>query len=97
MSLTQEGTNAEGNHESSTTELHPDGKEHPVSAEAPGVVMVTRWVTSHALDTLAKKDGEVIGYGTYEVSSDGSTLTAKVWGTDATGERFDQVIVCDGE
>ncbi len=97
VSLTYAGVNMSGKHESGTTKLHPDGKEHPVSAEAPGVVAVTRWVGSHILDMIAKKDGEVIGQGTYEVSSDGSTLTAKVWGTDANGAPFEQVIVSDRE
>jgi len=97
VSLTHAGVNMSGKHESGTVTLHPDGKEHPVSAQAPGVVGVTRWVGSHILDMVTKKDGEVIGHGTYEVSSDGSTLTAKVWGTDANGASFEQVIACDRE
>ena len=95
--VSQAGINMSGKHESGKTTLRPDGKEHPVSAEATGVVVVTKWVGSRILDTVVKKDGEVIGQGTYEVSDDGSTLTAKVWSTDANGVQFEQVIVFDRE
>ena len=93
VSLTHAGVNMSGRQETGTTTLYPDGQEHPASEHAPGIVVVTSWVGSHILDTLAKKDGQVIGQGTYEVSSDGNTLTAKVRGTDANGALFEQVIV----
>jgi len=97
VSLTHAGVNMSGKHESGTTKLHPDGKEHPVSAEAPGVVVVTRWLGSHILEMVAKKNGQVIGQGTYKVSSDGSTLTSTVWGTDANVAPCEHVIVYDRE
>jgi len=50
VSLTHSGINMSGKRESGTTLLHPDGREHPVSAQAPGVVAVTRWVGTHVLE-----------------------------------------------
>ena len=97
VTLTQAGVNEAGHQEFGTTTLHADGKEHAVSPEAPGVVVVTKWVGSRILETAAKKDGEVIGHGTYEVSDDGQTLTAKVRGIDGSGAPFEQVIVFDRE
>jgi hypothetical protein len=97
VSLTHGGINMSGKYESGTTVLHPDGKEHPVSSQAPGVVAVTRWVGTHVLESEAKKDGLVVGKGTYAVSEDGRTLTATVEGTDAAGKGFEQVIVFDRE
>jgi len=47
------------------------------------------------LETVAKKDGHVVGHGKYEVSLDGATLTATVAGTDGAGKAFEQVIVFD--
>jgi hypothetical protein len=94
--LTYAGVNAAGEQESGTTKLHPDGKEHTI-AEARGVVEVTKWVGSHTLETVAKKDGKVVGQSRYEVSNDGKTLTAKVKGIDASGAEFGQVIVFDRE
>ena len=95
VTLTHAGMNASGKHESGTTVLCADGQEHPVSPQAPGVVVATRWRRGHVLETVAKKDGQTVGDGTYEVSSDGRTLTATVAGIDAAGARFEQVIVFD--
>lgn len=78
-----------------TTVLHADGRDHSVSPQVPGVVVATRWVGTNVLETVAKKDGQVVGHGTYEVSLDGATLTATVAGTDAAGKPFEQVIVFD--
>jgi len=97
VSLTHAGVNMSGKRESGTTLLHPDGREHLVSPQAPGVVAVTRWVGTHVLESEAKKDGRSVGKGTYEVSEDGRTLTATVAGTDAAGLPFEQVIVFDRE
>ena len=96
VTLTHGGINASGHRESGVTTLQADGKEHPLPA-APGVVLVTRWVGSHVLDTVSRKDGQAAGHGVYEVSTDGHTLTATVSGTDASGTEFEQVIVFDRE
>jgi hypothetical protein len=87
--------NMSGKHESGTTVYKPDGQEHAVSPQAPGVVAVTTWIGTHVLQSEAKKDGRSLGKGTYEVSEDGRTLTATVAGTDAAGAPFAQVIVFD--
>ena len=57
--------------------------------------MITRWVGPRMLQTIGKSAGAQVGEQTYEVSTDGKTLTAKVAGVDAGGSRFDQVIVFD--
>ncbi len=95
VTLTHAGVNMSGQPESGTTILRADGKEHPASEQSPEIVVVTRWLGSHILEMVAKQNGQVIGQGTYKVSSDGSTLTATVWGTDANGAPFEQVIVSD--
>lgn len=93
LSLTHGGVNMAGKHESGTTVLKVDGLDHPVSPQAPGVVVATRWVGAHLLEMVSKKDRHAVGSGSYEVSDDGITLTATVAGTDAAGARFEQVIV----
>src|SRR5262245_30675203 len=95
VSLIHAGVNMAGKTESGTTVLNPDGREHPVSPQAPGVVALTKWVGTHLLATEARKDGQVVGSATYAVSDDGKTLTATVAGIDAAGKSFDQVIVFD--
>jgi hypothetical protein len=95
VTLTHAGVNAAGKQESGKTILRADGHEHEVTPLAPGVVAATRWRSAHVLETVAKKDGKVVGDGKYEVSSDGKTLTATVAGFDGSGTRFEQVIVFD--
>jgi hypothetical protein len=51
-----------------------------------GYLMMMRWRGSHILETVAKKDGQIVGRGTYEVSADGRTLTVSA---------DEQVIVMD--
>ena len=94
ISLTFTGVNMSGEQESGTRKFHADGKEYPI-VEAPGMVEVSKWVGSNGLETVAKKDGKVVGQSTYEVSSDGKTLTAKIKGIDESGSTFEQVIVFD--
>jgi len=94
VSLTYTGVNMSGAEEKGTFDIHPDGKEHPIPG-APGLVEVSRWISPRVLDTVATKDGKVVGHSSYEVSDDGKTLTAKLSGSDASGTEFEQIIVCD--
>jgi hypothetical protein len=95
VSLRHAGVNMAGKEESGATELRADGQEHPISPQAPNLVVSTWWATSHVLETETRKDGQVVGRGTYAVSEDGSSLSATVAGTDAAGAPFEQVIVFD--
>jgi hypothetical protein len=94
VQLTQAGVNMSGKQESSTLSLHVDGVEHPIP-QAPGVVSLCRWVGTHALESIGKKDGVLVGHGTYAASDDGQMMTATVRGVDAQGASFEQVIVFD--
>jgi hypothetical protein len=95
VSLHHAGVNMAGKEEAGTTVLYADGQEHEVSPLAPGVVAITRWSGPNAVETEARKDGRVVGKGSYAVSDDHAVLTATVGGTDAAGAAFQQVIVFD--
>lgn len=95
VSMAYGGVNAAGKVESSALVFYPDGLEHPVSPQAPGVMMVCNWEGTHRLNTEARKGDAVLGRGSYEVSSDGRILTATMSGVDASGAAFEQVIVFD--
>jgi|SRR6187401_3291969 len=97
ISLTQGGVNMSGKNESSTLTLQADGEERPASPLAPGVTVLTRWMGTHGLETIGKRGADTLGRGTYEVSVDGRTLIAKVYGIDAQGAAFEQEIVFDRE
>ena len=94
VSLAYSGVNMSGEKESGAQQLHPDGKQYPV-AEAPGVAVITKWLGPDVLETVATKDGKVVGQGTYEVSGDGKTLTARIKGIDASGGSFEQLIILE--
>jgi len=94
VTLTHAGVNAGGQQESGTVVLEADGKEHQVPGQ-PGVVVITRWVGLRLLQTVGKSAGATVGEASYGVSPDGTTLSATVSGTDASGGRFEQVIVFD--
>lgn len=95
VSMAYSGVNAAGREESSSLDFYPDGTEHAVSPQAPGVVMVSNWAGTHRLETEARKGDAVLGRGSYEVSADGRVLTATLQGVDASGAAFEQVIVFD--
>jgi hypothetical protein len=66
VQLTQAGVNMSGKQESSTLTFNVDGVEHPIP-QAPGFVSLCQWVGTHALESMGKKDGAVVGHGTYAV------------------------------
>ncbi len=49
-----------------------DGAGHPTSN---GFVLTATWQGAHGLETVATKNGEAVGRGTYTVSADGRQLT----------------------
>jgi hypothetical protein len=59
--------------------LRADGTE-TAGTLTPGVVHVANWVGSHVLALIAKKGNQNIALITYEVSTDGQTLTARTSG-----------------
>jgi hypothetical protein len=55
-----------------TNEVQADGVERET---ANGYAVTARWRSERVLETIARKDGTVVGHGLYEVSPDGTTLT----------------------
>ena len=58
--------------------LRADGTETP--ATQMGVVHVANWLGSHVLALITKKGNQNLALITYEVSTDGQTLTARTSG-----------------
>ena len=63
-----------GQEERHRTALHVDGREHE-SDDRPGLRVTAVWRGSNVFHVIAKKDGEIVGAGTYEVSAEGRELT----------------------
>ena len=66
--------------------LRADGTE-TAATQTTGVVHVAKWVGSHVLALIAKKGNQNIALITYEVPTDGQTLTAR------TSGFIDQVVI----
>ncbi|OLC48864.1 MAG: hypothetical protein AUH43_08590 [Acidobacteria bacterium 13_1_40CM_65_14] len=103
VTMTHGGVNMSGKQESGSQTYYPDGKERPLSLstgsgqaqQMPNITIASTWVGTHVLETSAKRDGQPLGQGSYEVSDDNRVLTATVRGVDAAGKPFAQVIVFD--
>ena len=65
---------ASGREERGKNTILVDGNEH-ASEERNGYVLMAKWRGPHVLETVATKDGQVVGWGKYEVSDDGKLLT----------------------
>ena len=76
VTMTSDVVDASGKRQRAAETFRADGTETPGTL-SPGVLLVARWVGSHVLATIAKKDGQMIGLITYEVSADGKALTSR--------------------
>ena len=81
MTIAQSLVGESGEEERNRTALHVDGCEH-VSDDRPGFSVVASWRGSNVVQVIARKEGEVVGMGTYEVSADGRELSI----TDTVGD-----------
>jgi hypothetical protein len=61
-----------GHEERGRNIVQADGMER---ASGNGYALTVKWRDTNVLETVAKKDGKVVGWGTYEVSADGKTMT----------------------
>lgn len=68
-----------------------DGVAHPVP-DAPGIIATAVLVDGHTIRAEARKDDEIVGGGSYEVSLDGTRLTATMSGIDAQLRPFQTVV-----
>jgi hypothetical protein len=60
-----------GREDTGTNSVNADGSERPGSA---GHSVAARWRGPRVLEVHDRKDGQIVGRGTYEVSADGGTL-----------------------
>jgi len=71
-----------------------DGKEYPVSGDAPFDLMSWKQVDANTFTTTArKKDGKYKTTGRAVVSKDGKTFTLTTKGTNAEGQPLTQTLV----
>lgn len=76
VTLASRIVNAAGQEMKASETFRSDGTESPGTL-TPGVSLVARWLDPRVLATVARKGDDVIALVTYQVSSDGKTLTSR--------------------
>ncbi len=74
VTITNTGVDPSGREERGEHTIQADGREHLMPGGG-GYAVTARWLGSHTLETVATRNGRIVGQGTYEVSPDGHTLT----------------------
>jgi hypothetical protein len=72
VTITDVTVEADGRERRGTNTLHVDGRDY---ADAHGYAVAATWIGSRVLEAIAKRSGRLLGRVTYEVASDGETLT----------------------
>lgn len=70
-----------------------DGKDYPIEGIAWADAAQARWGNGHKLQLIEKKDGNVVGVVTCEVSADGKTRTCTLARKDDQGKSVQSVVV----
>ena len=70
-----------------------DGKDYPVTGNPDADTIAVTRVDAHTIKGTLKKDGKPVIHTERSVAKDGKTLTVKVKGTNARGEKIDNVLV----
>jgi hypothetical protein len=93
VKVTAKGVDAEGKPISSEFTLKYDGKDYPVSGIPAWDAMSVKRVDAYTVDFTRKKAGKVVQTGTDVVAKDGKTRTITTTGTNAKGEKINNVAV----
>ena len=67
-------TDESGHEMAGKNTIHVDGVEH-AAENGSGYVVTARWNGPRIIETEARKDGQIAGWGKYEISDNGQTLT----------------------
>ncbi len=95
IALTFNGVAADGSAISGGSTFQYDGKDYPITGSPDYDTLSLKRVNRHAVKSLLKKDGKVIGTTTRTITAHGKVLTLSSRGKNAKGVRFHSVAVYD--
>jgi hypothetical protein len=95
IKATSKGVDGDGKATSSTWTVVYDGKERAVTGDPDADMLTLKRVDANTTEYTEKKGGKVVLTGTRTVSKDGKTLTITTKGTNAKGQKVDDVTVYD--
>jgi hypothetical protein len=70
-----------------------DGKDYPITGNPDGDTIVLKRINANSVETTYKKDGKPTLVNVRTVSADGKTLTVTQKGTNAQGQKVDNVLI----
>ena len=95
VKYTSKGRNAEGKATAAEYTANYDGKDAPLKGSETGDATSLRRVDANTIERLNKKDGKVVQTILRKYAKDGKTFTARVTGTNAKGEKIDNLLFYD--
>jgi hypothetical protein len=90
---TGESVDAEGKTTSFSYTAKYDGKDYPVSGSETFDAIALKRINDHTSQATLKKSGKVVSDARRVVSKDGKTMTLTINGTNAKGQRTNNVAV----
>jgi hypothetical protein len=95
IKATSTGVDADGKATSTAWTVVYDSKERAVTGDPDADMLMLKRVDANTTEYTEKKAGKVVITGTRTVSKDGKTLTITTKGTNAKGQKVDDVAVYD--
>jgi hypothetical protein len=95
LTLSSKGVNAEGKPTAVHYTANFDGKDYPVTGSPDYDAVVLKKTGISTWEATRKKGGAVVQTARYLVSPDGKTMTISASGTNAAGQKFNNVTVLD--
>jgi hypothetical protein len=95
IKATSTGVDGDGKATSATWTVVYDGKERALTGVDDADMLSLKRVDANTSEFTEKKAGKVVLTGTRVVSKDGKTLTITTKGTNAKGQKVDNVTVYD--
>jgi hypothetical protein len=90
VKVTVDGTTADGKAVHNVWVGKFDGKDYPVTGDAPYDSRAYTKVDDHTMSMVVKKGGKVLANGTISVAADGKSRTVKVKAADPKMTNLDQ-------
>lgn len=95
IKVTVDGTDADGKPAHNEWTGKFDGKDYPITGDPTADMRSYKQVDDRTLELTNKKNGKVTVTGKVVVSADGKTRTVTTSGTNAKGEKVENVGVYD--
>ena len=93
IKATSKGVNASGEATAAEWTVNYDGKERPLVGNPNADSLSLKRVDASTVEFTQRKAGKVVATGTRKISADGKVMTITTTGTNAKGQKVDEVEV----